>query len=426
MPRLQLLDLSLNNIRVIREGTFSGLNLQYLFLGNNPSIIIPDTAFRGLSSRVLGLQNTGLTELRPAMLHPLGQSLEKLFVNGNNIRRFDPAMAAIFDQLESLRIYENPLTCDCEARWLRQYYEENRDKMREADVGSMQEPRCESPRPVAGEFFSRIALTDFLCERPTLHAAVSFSQGRASLLCKSTGKPTPKIIWHRPNGIIEESEPLSNMDENQAELQVLSTEPSIYGQYRCEAINEAGNTTLSVNMSWPFAFSQPCPQPQPVTSKDVVITNPVTPQPETNMFKIKYFTLVDLICAVFGTFIGTLVVCVIVLHFCVYRKKKVPSQYSTPPMSEYSNSSIKNIGYPATSTAAPQTLPSQHMMQNRPLPVKPMTLAGHQNPGRIYDENHYMSTQLDENCEFIHLGQHNGGLMSPCEACRTINSHNLS
>lgn len=443
--KLSLLDLSLNNLRVVSPSAFTGLNLDYLFLGDNPSITLPENGFTSLSTEIIDLKNNRLTEITPAFFTPLIPKLRKLFMNGNRIKKFSSSMINIFGGLETIRIQENPLVCDCESRWLKQFFDQNIAKMTQTNDNNI-EPRCSGPLSLSGEFFSRLTLMDFLCDKPTLNSEISFDKTKGTLRCTSTGHPTPKISWYRPSGVIEVTFPEEEKTITEADLEVLASEPQTHGVYKCVAANEAGNVSLTVDVTWPFEGSDigiPCADSGSTTSKEVLLTNGPSDderlEQDADVFKKKYFTIIDIIIAVFGTFAGTLVVTVVVLHMCVYRKRKSASQYSTPPQSEYSASSMKNEMYPPPSS---QNNMQIHTMQNRPLPQPNPKPVFH----KAYDENHYMSTQLEEQDELAirHQHQHqnsfggvtnstlgthtNGGLVAsphspPCQACQTMNTH---
>ena len=433
MTKLKYLDLTANNLNVIAEGALEGLNLEYLYLESNPTIKLPDTAFRGMSTEVLNLAKCDLTDPKPAIFRPLLSNLRKIFLEENKIERFDPAMLDIFSSIESAKIYGNPLRCDCESKWLKEFYDLNTDtnKLRDPNKGTQQEPRCATPSYVAGQFFNRLSVADFSCDKPTLHASVSFTNKKGYLSCVSRGDPLPTVSWHRPNGVIASSPPQVNMVINNNTIELLAGEPSIQGQYRCVATNDGGNISLTVNIEWPFqtdsgaaaASGQPCLTDS--STQDIII--PVGglmtsgSNEQSNVFQEELFTLVDLIGAILGTFISTLVITVVTLHFCVYRRKH-NSQYATPPMSEYSsssNGSVKNAAYPMT---LHHSLPPPHMHTQRPLPSKPYH--------KVYDENHYMATNIEERDEFLRISGQSShgsttGRMTPstcefCPSCRTL------
>ena len=420
LTELSLLDLSFNRLGRVSAGAFASLSLDYLFLGDNPTIVLPPSGFTSLSTEVLDLKNCKLTDIPSTFISPLLPSLRKLFINDNKIKSFPPEMSHIFSQLESIRIQENPLVCDCQSRWLKQFYDDNTDKIRQTSDDSQMEPRCNEPLEVAGEFFNRLSITDFLCDRPSLDSQVTFTKDKSVLKCTSKAHPPPTVSWYRPDGSVEQTTFPTENEVTNAEIEISrSADVNIHGAYRCVASNDAGNTSLSVNLTWPPASpgvdTDLCGNLVSTTGKEIIIDNNNSENSnaelkETDVFKKKYFTIVHIIVAVFGTFAGTLVVTVIVLHLCVYRKRKTSSQYGTPPNSEYSGGSIKNEVYPPANTHAQHMqIHSMHQMQsmqNRPLPNEPCHKA--------YDENHYMSTQLAENEDLVCFGQHNqGALISP-------------
>ncbi|XP_067945435.1 peroxidasin-like [Watersipora subatra] len=412
LTQLNLIDLSLNILQNVDREAFAGLTLNYLFLGDNPGIALPDAGFTDLSTEVLDLQNCRLEEITISFLSPLSPELRKLFINGNRIQRFQPELIDIFSQLESIRIQENPLICDCKARFLKNFYDGNMDKFRQTSDGSKTEPRCSEPPAVAVAFFNTLSAADFPCDKPSMDSIVSFMNDKSVLRCISKGQPPPKLAWFGPDGSLGETTPGQN-DVTEAEIEIAREEGS--GLYRCVASNEAGNTSFSVNLSWPPLIindvQEPCKEVVATTGKEVIIDSNnfdeddvVSEEPD--VFKRKYFTIVHIIVAVFGTFVPTLIITIVVLHVCVYKKRKNSSSYSTSPNSDYSSGgSVKNETFPQANVHQLQIHSLQHMptIQSRPLPSEPCHKA--------YDENHYMSTQLADNEDLVCFGQHNGGTL---------------
>lgn len=426
LTKLKLLDLSLNNLRAISPGAFAGLHLTYLFLGDNPNIALPPMGFTQMSTDVIDLKNCQLTEISSSFLIPIvSRGLKKLYISGNKISRFSTDLENIFTSLDTLRIQENPLICDCKSRWLKIFYDGNKSKFQQEDSSSQMEPRCNSPVKVAGEFFNRLTAVDFLCDKPSLNTEIVFEEDKGVLRCISRAHPPPRVTWQHPTGVLEITDATED-PVTEAVIQALPTDSQIQGTYTCVASNEGGNTSTTVSLSWPLALQntkQPCANLASSTPKEIIIPNNegADADVQTDVFKKKYFTIIDIIIAVFGTFAGTLVVTVLVLHLCVYRKRKSSSQYSTPPQSEYSGNSIKTDGVYPSSTQHSH-LHTMHNLQSRPLPSQP-----NQPYHKAYDENHYMSTQLDDGDDLVRLGHHNSAalvpqLSPPCQACQTLNS----
>lgn len=441
MTKLKTLDLSLNNLQVLSVGQLSGLRLDYLYLEGNPKLRLRDSVFNGMSTGLLSLKDCDLTTIEPGIFSPLRGSLRKLKLDNNKIERFDSNMLSVFQELEYLRIHNNPLICDCESKWLKEFYDLNKAKVRDGSQGNSEEPRCAAPDHVAGLFFFSVSAYDFSCAKPTLSANISFTKTKGVLSCVSRGNPLPTVSWYRPNGDIQHSEPRGNMVANTNEIQLQATDSSVKGQYSCVASNDGGNISFTVNVDWPFEQEEVAVegntvgcnpaiiQPEAVDDNDVATKSGLEAEKDgeqTGSVLDKHFTLLDLISGILGTFVCTLVITVVTLHFCVYRKK-LDSHYSTaPPMSEYSSgssssSSDKPSSYPPTSFMPVHNHHQQMVPPQRPLPLP-----------KFYDDyHHYMATSIDERDGFL-----NNTVTSPrassqgratpscdsCLACRTLAS----
>jgi len=439
MTKLTTLDLSSNNIAIISTGALVGLRLNYLYLEENHYIKLTTSSFVGMSTEILNLAQCKIEHLTADIFQPLlsNNKLRRLMLQGNKVARFDRSMLDVFSKVEAIRIYGNPLICDCQSKWLKEFYDLNSQTtiIRDAMEGTKEEPRCDGPDHVTGQYFDSLSAADFSCDMPTLQADLSFSLDKGTLACISRGTPLPKVSWYRPNGVVVEKDPIGNQDSIRNEIELLADEPGTLGQYRCVASNDGGNISLSVNVDWPFQASSAGGSENGVgcnsqaTSKDVILSNPTSEaDAETHYLKIKYFTLVDMVGAILGTFVSTLIITVVTLHFCVYRRKKA-TQYSTPVMSEYSsssNGSDKNGPYPVSL----HSLQASQMQAQRPLPNAP-----NKPYHKIYDENHYMATNIEERDEFLRFSaqQAGNGRITPgssacdtCTACRTIPHSHIS
>ncbi|GLV32826.1 uncharacterized protein CBL_00467 [Carabus blaptoides fortunei] len=107
LHRLRHLDLRSNNISVILEDAFAGFgdSITFLNLQKNDIKMLPPMCFENLNSlETLNLQNNKLTHIPEEIMEP------------------------IMDTLRVVDIMDNPLVCECELRWYRDWLNNLRDK----------------------------------------------------------------------------------------------------------------------------------------------------------------------------------------------------------------------------------------------------------------------------------------------------------
>lgn len=100
LHRLRTLDLRANNISYIMEDAFTGYgdSITFLNLQKNIIKILPPMAFENLNSlETLSLQNNKITHIPEEIMEP------------------------IVDTLRVVDIVDNPLVCDCELRWYKEW-----------------------------------------------------------------------------------------------------------------------------------------------------------------------------------------------------------------------------------------------------------------------------------------------------------------
>lgn len=262
LQNLIWLDLSNNRIGTITDYTFKGLRLQHLFLNGNRNIELNSKSFAGLHTQGLYLQDCSLKTINPQVFEPLKNSLEKLWVNGNEIDKLDKSMLEIIKKLSFLQIGSNPLHCNCEMMWLKEFFDKNFTIFSSgtSDVAAIM-PSCRTPPRLRAKYFNAISLFDFRCQKPVFgNIDAIFDGGIGYLRCSAFGDPAPTLFWVQPNG--ESHKYLAPLgDDVRLNEGVLSISPKsphedLSGMYICLAFNEAGNATLTLNISWPGLSSQ--------------------------------------------------------------------------------------------------------------------------------------------------------------------------
>ena len=264
LTQLRWLDLSDNHLRDIPHRAFYGLTLQHLFLNGNQDIRLLPGSFDGLVTSGLYLHDCALQLLLPDTLSPLNGTLVNLWLNGNRLTGVDRRLAPIFSQLSHLRLGANPLHCGCETLWLKQLY----DRQGGATFRGAQPPTCWTPGRLRARHFDELTSADLHCSAPSFGNidAVLDWRGTGRLRCTATGQPTPIIYWIKPSGQtrrfeVRRSETKQDADgvpverhggdgRNEGKVSINYAEAQS-GLYTCVAMNEVGNVTLTMNVSWP-------------------------------------------------------------------------------------------------------------------------------------------------------------------------------
>lgn len=259
LPNLKWLDLSNNQIKVLLDDTFLGLNLDHLFLNGNRNIQLLPGSFEGLGTIGLYLHDCSLTRLRPEVLAPVHRTLKNLWLNGNELERLDRRFADVFSRLTHLRLGTNPLQCSCDAVWLKEFFDRSSDIF-----GGSLPPSCLSPRALKGRYFTELSLFELRCQMPQFtNIDGFFDTGSGRLRCAASGEPAPVLYWIQPSGKTSKFVPSLPSDEDDAAEEGTQNEASLTltladedkghpsGMYICVANNEAGNVTLSLTVPWP-------------------------------------------------------------------------------------------------------------------------------------------------------------------------------
>ena len=253
MKDLQWLGLSNNRIKMVLDFTFRGLTLQHLFLNGNRNIQLRSQSFEGLVTTGLYLHDCGITHLKPGVLSPLNSTLKNLWLNGNELERISKKLASLFSTLSHVRVGNNPLHCNCEFKWLKQLY----DQQEEIFKGAVT-PSCFTPPHMKGKLFNTMTMADFRCQPPNFNNIdVNFHDTTGKLKCAASGDPAPALYWIQPTGKATKYDPPPSEDARKTEgMLVLSpgAEPekhNLRGMYICVANNEAGNVTMTINVTWP-------------------------------------------------------------------------------------------------------------------------------------------------------------------------------
>ena len=175
LVNLRWLDISNNNLSVLQENTFRDLRLSHLFLNGNRGLELLPMSFAGLVTSSLYLHNCTIVRLQVEVLTPLNGTLIDFWLNDNQLKCVDQRLASILATIAHVRLGSNPLHCNCEVLWLKEYFDENNETFEGAEP-----PRCQSPARIKGKHFSELSLFDFDCQSPAIG--------------NCDGDPTPSIF----------------------------------------------------------------------------------------------------------------------------------------------------------------------------------------------------------------------------------------
>ena len=383
LVNLKWLDLSKNRISEVADFTFRGLNLMHLFLNGNRNIRLYARSFQGLVTTGLYLHECALSRLAVKVLSPLNTTLRSLWLDSNELERLDKKFLSVFASLSHLRLGSNPLHCNCEVVWLKEFYDKNGDLFKGATP-----PSCLTPTALKGNFFDELSLFDLRCQRPVFNnidAQLGADGGR--LRCSAAGDPAPALYWVRPSGVATKYDaPLDETARSNEAILTVDTGRGgdVAGMYICLAHNEAGNVTLTLNVTWPHRKTvdttpvavreQTTIVSTTTTTRQVPSTPPVIPSPpqrerprpvapvprdrdrekehnftSLNMLELgrrrqneRLFNLTELIGAVIGTHVCTLLLCLILMP--IYYKRRWRHSHDSlekkPPPSPRSDESL--------------------------------------------------------------------------------------
>ena len=363
--KLKWLDIGKNRIKTIFDYTFRDLTLDHLFLNDNPGMKIQTMAFGGLKTTGLYIQNNFIDKLSLEVLRPLKGTLKTLWLDGNKFDKFNSEWIELFKTLSHLRIGDNPLHCNCESRWLFEFYTST---SRIFEGGAA--PSCLSPGRLRGKTFIEMQVDDFKCRLPVFkNVDVIFDQNTAKMSCMAGGDPVPSISWIKPDGDSQVFIPKSEDIEEDMEGVIYVPNPRVVSKnrYQCVANNPAGSVTFSINVAWPTPSEQKTDDASENDVKNImkdasddhqedvkiddkdeetkkhnyytkdtdvkdIVNNKtnnsghtgseiLTVSPPTTTVK---FSVGDIVGAVIGTFLLTLLACILVFHVFYRNQRKTP------------------------------------------------------------------------------------------------------
>ncbi|XP_026879427.2 leucine rich repeat containing 4C, genome duplicate a [Electrophorus electricus] len=224
LVRLDELEMSGNQISIIRPGSFKGLvHLQKLWMMHSQIQTIERNAFDDLQSLVeLNLAHNNLTLLPHDLFTPL-------------------------HHLERVHLHHNPWNCNCDILWLSWWLKE----MVPANTSCC--ARCSTPTNHKGRYIGELDQNYFHCYAPVIvepPADLNVTEGMAAEL-KCRANSLTSVSWITPNGSImtHGAYKVRISVLNDGTLNFTNVTMQDTGTYTCMVSNSAGNTTASATLN---------------------------------------------------------------------------------------------------------------------------------------------------------------------------------
>ncbi|XP_054905033.1 adhesion G protein-coupled receptor A2 [Poeciliopsis prolifica] len=278
--RTVTLILSHNKIRVLKNGSFFGLNsLEKLDLKHNLISTIMPGAFQGLSElRKLDLSSNRIGCLTADMFLGL-TNLTKLNLSGNIISTLDPG---VFEELPSLKLvnFESDyLSCDCGLRWMPSF-------LRSSSVRVGEDTLCAFPRTLRGKPLRGLRESQLSCDGPLeLHTLsllpsqrqVVFRGDRLPFHCTAALMDKITSIHWRHNGqvVTSDHDRGIQLEDNvvhdctfiTSELILFNVHVEASGEWECVVTTGRGNASRTVEIVVLENSASFCPEDKVVNNR---------------------------------------------------------------------------------------------------------------------------------------------------------------
>lgn len=212
LPSLSSLTVDHNPLTKIKPLDFSHLGAAQISVRHMPELrIIDPKAFYNLAnaSALLVSNNPRLAYVDPLAFMNV-DALRDLQLHDNHLRGLQKEMANYLPEGVSLTLYGNPLTCDCNVRWLRRM-------LAAKDNASvvLREPQrlvCHDPPSRAHKLLKDLKLLGLpkTCGPTVLNLTQSTAVrgkvgGYLVLECRALGSPSPRLHWLLPDSSVVNS-----------------------------------------------------------------------------------------------------------------------------------------------------------------------------------------------------------------------------
>lgn len=221
LVRLEELELSGNQLGIVRPGSFQGLvSLRKLWL---------------MHSRVSVIERNAFDDLK---------NLEELNLSHNSLHSLPHDLFTPLHQLERVHLNHNPWVCNCDVLWLSWWLKET------VPSNTTCCARCHAPPGLKGKYIGELDQTHFTCYAPVIvepPTDLNVTEGMAAELKCRTGTSMTSVNWFTPNGTLmtHGSYRVRISVLHDGTLNFTNVTVQDTGQYTCMVTNSAGNTTAT-------------------------------------------------------------------------------------------------------------------------------------------------------------------------------------
>ncbi|KAL2078252.1 hypothetical protein ACEWY4_025937 [Coilia grayii] len=221
LVRLEELELSGNQLGVLRPGSFQGLSaLRKLWLMHSRVSIIERNAFDDL------------------------KNLEELNLSHNSLHSLPHDLFTPLQRLVRVHLNHNPWECSCDILWLSWWLKEA------LPDNSTCCARCHAPPRLKGRYIGDLDQTHFTCYAPVIvepPTDLNVTEGMAAELKCRTGTTMTSVNWLSPNGTLMTHGAYKVRINvlHDGTLNFTNVTMQDAGPYTCMVTNAAGNTSAT-------------------------------------------------------------------------------------------------------------------------------------------------------------------------------------
>ncbi|KAM3591701.1 uncharacterized protein V6R79_005972 [Siganus canaliculatus] len=221
LVRLEELELSGNQLGIVRPGSFQGLvSLRKLWL---------------MHSRVSVIERNAFDDLK---------NLEELNLSHNSLHSLPHDLFTPLHQLERVHLNHNPWVCNCDVLWLSWWLKET------VPSNTTCCARCHAPPGLKGKYIGELDQSHFTCYAPVIvepPTDLNVTEGMAAELKCRTGTSMTSVNWFTPNGTLmtHGSYRVRISVLHDGTLNFTNVTVQDTGPYTCMVTNSAGNTTAT-------------------------------------------------------------------------------------------------------------------------------------------------------------------------------------